>query len=182
MAEYYVTMDQLDVVFADYAQKGLKLNDEQVLIEYQEKGIKSSLINEDVVYVKTHSIQDEVIANKFRKSKYNQLTGNQNIEQTTMTSVMVVFTAYGPNSVYLLTKLNNELYLDSSKQFFYKNNMALVPDRTEFVTDVHEKINERYWQRSDLKVYFYTSYTFGTEVGVITDADIKIEPGIIISR
>ena len=181
MADNYITMDQLDMLFADYVQEVLRLQDYQVMLQYNETGIKSSKMEENVIYLKTHKIQDDVEANKLRVYRYNNQTGNQDVEQTTMSSFMVSFVGYGPKVVYMLTKLNDIFYQDSSKQFFYKNNIALVPSRTEFVTNVHEKINERFWQRSDLKVYFYTSYTFGTEVKTISSANINIEPGIIIS-
>ena len=87
--------------------------------------------------------------------------------------LQVVF--YGPDSEKLATLLNEVFYTDGAKQFLYKNNLALVPDRTNYPNKTIENINEQWWDRADLKLYFYNSISIEETTGTIEDYNVIIK-------
>lgn len=174
MANNIVSLDTFDLLFADFIQSSLNLNDDQVLISYQEKGQKSSKISEDVVYVKVLNEQDEVGIYKNRSSSYDPETEQVTISQTAMRMLLLQVVFYGPNSEVLATTLNEIMYTDNAKQFLYNNNLSLVPIKTSPPMKSYEKINERWWHREDLKLYFYNSVTIEEVVSTVQKANISI--------
>ena len=94
-----------------------------------------------------------------------------------MRTLKVQFVFYGPHSDNNSTIINESFYFDSTKQLLYENNLALIPDRTEQPTIHYEKINEQWWQRSDLKIYFYNSISTEETLDIISDVDIKFNYG-----
>ena len=85
---------------------------------------------------------------------------------------------YGENVCYLkflATLLNEVFYTDGAKQFLYKNNLALIPDRTNYPNKTIENINEQWWNRSDLKLYFYNSISIEETTGTIEDYNVIIK-------
>lgn len=173
MANNVVSLDTFDLLFADFVQSSLGLQDDQVLISYQEKGQKSSKINENVIYVKTFNEQDEINLFKNRKQTYDEELDKVITTQSSMRVLMLHVTSYGPDSETLLTTLNELMYLETAKEFLYNNNLALIPMKTSPAMNSYEKINERWWHREDLKLYFYNSVTVEENVGTIEKVNIE---------
>ena len=71
--------------------------------------------------------------------------------------------------------LNEIFYTESAKEFLYKNNMALIPDRTSFPNKTIENVNEQWWNRADLKLYFYNSISIDEVTGTIEKYDINVK-------
>ena len=71
--------------------------------------------------------------------------------------------------------LNEIFYTESAKEFLYKNNMALIPDRTSFPNKTIENVNEQWWKRADLKLYFYNSISIDEVTGTIEKYDINVK-------
>lgn len=173
MANNVVSLDDLDILFADFIQEQLGLKDDQVLISYQQRGQKFSQIDEDVVYVKVLQEQDERYVYKQRKRSYDRETERVTTSQSAMRTLLLQVVFYGPNSDILSTKLNERFYFDSAKQFLYKNNLSLIPDLTDFNNKTYEKINEQWWERTDLKLRFYNSVTVDEITNTIDKTDVK---------
>ena len=178
MAENIKSLNELDVLFADYVQKILELADDKVLISYSQRRQKSSKIDEDVCYVKTLNVSDEVQMYKNRTKAYNASNEAYTIKQYTMRLLMLQLVFYGPNSEYNATKVNECFYLNSGRDLLSRNNLALVPDRTNMPFMTYERINEQFWQRADLKLYFYNSTCVEEEVGTFKEVDYHIEYGM----
>lgn len=159
MANNVVTLDDLDLLFADFVQQQLELDDKQVKISYQQRGQVSSEINKDVVYVKVFQEQDERLNYKFRRRNYDSEKERVITSQTSMRALLLHVVFYGPESDVLATTLNERFYFDSTKQFLHNNNLALIPDLTDFSDKTFEKINSQWWERVDLKLRFYNSIT-----------------------
>ena len=169
-----VSCEDFDLLFANFVQDVLGLKQEQVLISYRERGQPSSVIAKDVCYVHTNLEDDEVQIFKNRKKSYDPETENVTITQQAMRRIMLQVVFYGPNSDVLSTTLNEYCYTEDAKQFFYNNDLALIPSLISRPIKTHEKINERWWERVDLKLRFYNSISVDTEVSTITSTDIKI--------
>ena len=171
--DYIVSLDDFDNLFADFIQNQLDLEDNQVRISYAQRGQKFPQIDKDTVFVKVFQEQDERYVYKQRKRAYDNETKRVISSQTAMRTLLLQVVFYGYNSDTLATTLNERFYFDSTKQFLYKNNLALVPDLTDFQDKTYEKINGQWWERSDLKLRFYNSVTVDEHIDTIDSTDIK---------
>lgn len=173
MANNVVSLDDFDLLFADFIQQQLNLDDNQVKISYQQRGQIYSEINKDVVYVKVFQEQDERLTYKFRSRNYDSEKERVTTSQTSMRTLLLHVVFYGPESDVLATVLNEKFYFDSTKQFLHNNNLALVPDLTDFSDKTFEKINSQWWERVDLKLRFYNSTIVEEFTGPIEKLDNK---------
>lgn len=173
MANNVVLLDDFDSLFADFIQNQLELEDSQVRISYAHRGQKFPQIDKDTVFVKVFQEQDERYVYKQRKRAYDNETKRVISSQTAMRTLLLQVVFYGYNSDTLATTLNERFYFDSTKQFLYKNNLALVPNLTDFQDKTYEKINGQWWERSDLKLRFYNSVTVDEHIDTIDSTDIK---------
>ena len=175
MANNIVTLDELDDLFADFIQSKLNLPADKVLISYSKRGQISSKYGENVCYIKFFNSPDEVSIYKNRRTSYDPETEQVTITQLAMRMLMLQVVFYGPDSESLAMLLNETFYTDGAKEFLYRNNMAFVPDRTSYPNKTIENINEQWWNRADLKLYFYNSVSIEETTGTIEDYNIIIK-------
>lgn len=173
MAINIMSLSELDVLFADFVQTVLGLKQEQVLISFSEKGQKSSVFTNDVCYVHTYIEDDNIQVFKNRTKEYKGGINKFGITQRAMRRVDLQVAFYGPNSDVFCTTLNEFCYLEDAKQFFYNNDLSLIPDATNHPIKTHELINGRWWDRSDIRIKFYNTVTVSNEVSPITSTNIK---------
>ena len=175
MANNIVTLDELDDLFADFIQSKLNLPADKVLISYSKRGQISSKYGENVCYIKFFNSPDEVSIYKNRRTSYDPETEQVTITQLAMRMLMLQVVFYGPDSESLAMLLNEIFYTESAKEFLYKNSMALIPDRTSFPNKTIENVNEQWWNRADLKLYFYNSISIDEVTGTIEKYDINVK-------
>lgn len=175
MANNIVTLDELDDLFADFIQSKLNLPADKVLISYSKRGQISSKYGENVCYIKFFNSPDEVNMYKNRRTSYDPETEQVTITQLAMRMLMLQVVFYGPDSESLATLLNEVFYTESAKEFLYKNNMALIPDRTSYPNKTIENVNEQWWNRADIKLYFYNSISVDEVVSTIEKFDINVK-------
>ena len=175
MANNIVTLDELDDLFADFIQSKLNLPADKVLISYSKRGQISSKYGENVCYIKFFNSPDEVSIYKNRRTSYDPETEQVTITQLAMRMLMLQVVFYGPDSESLAMLLNEIFYTESAKEFLHKNNMALIPDRTSFPNKTIENVNEQWWNRADLKLYFYNSISIDEVTGTIEKYDINVK-------
>lgn len=175
MANNIVTLDELDDLFADFIQSKLNLPADKVLISYSKRGQISSKYGENVCYIKFFNSPDEVNMYKNRRTSYDPETEQVTITQLAMRMLMLQVVFYGPDSESLATLLNEVFYTESAKEFLYKNNMTLIPDRTSYPNKTIENVNEQWWNRADIKLYFYNSISVDEVVSTIEKFDINVK-------
>ena len=173
MADNIVSVHNFDDLFADLITQCSGLDSNKVLISYSEKGQVSSSINDNVCYIHTEHVSDYVDQYKNRKEVFNNQTGKTSIFQSSMRVLELRITFYGPQSDVLGVKVKEKLYLDSSKQFLYKINLALIPEK-DTIMKTHELINDRWWDRVDVTLFFYNSVTIEEIVDVVVNPVINI--------
>ena len=174
MPNNITSFDDLDTLFADYIQEKLDLDADKVLISYQTQGKIAPSISDNVVYIHTEQYYEEQTQYKQRQEVYNAKTGKIDIHQQTMRTLSLDIVFYGAQSAELATLLNEIIYFDSSKQFFSKHNLALIPDKTELTLHIHEIINGQWWDRCDLKLRFYNSIETVDGVNTIDSVDVNM--------
>ena len=104
--EFNITsLDQFDLLFADFIQEQLGLQNDQVLLAYSQKGQPNQKITGDRIYVNTQQELDERRIYKDRHQKVNQ-DGTVTISQYTMRNLCLSIIAYGPNSDVYMNSLN----------------------------------------------------------------------------
>lgn len=171
MADKIKALNELDILFADFIQNKLNMQADKVLISYQQKGQVSSKIDEDICYVKVFDEPDE--RHVWKNRKYEAAEDQVKVTQYTMRTLMLQVTFYGPNADSLITRLNEYFYYDTTKQFLYENELSFIPDRTVEPRKFYEKINEQWWQRSDLKLYFYNTISTEELIDTIESVDVR---------
>lgn len=172
MADNIKSLDSLDILFADFVQSKLGLEGNQVLISYPQRGQKSSQIDSDVCYIKFFDEPDE--RHIWKNRKVEIVDDNKiKVTQFTMRTLKLQLIFYGPNSGKFSTKINEVMYYDSTKQFLFENDLSFIPEKTVQPKIHYEKINEQWWHRSDLNLYFYDSISTEDIVDTIIDVNIK---------
>lgn len=171
MADNIKSLNDIDILFADFIQDKLNMQPDKVLVSYQQKGQRSSKIDEDVCYVKVFEEPDE--RHIWKNRKYENVDDKVKVTQYTMRTLMLQVTFYGPNADNFCTRISEYFYHDRTKQFLYENDLSFIPDRTVEPRKFYEKINEQWWQRSDLKLYFYNSISTEEVLDIIESVNIK---------
>lgn len=178
----FTPLKDFDTLFANIVEEELpQLKSQNIRISYSQKGQFSSGIDDNICFVHTDTEYDPVAIYKQRVEKYNGQTDKIDVEQSAMRVLLLHVVFYGPDSDTLSAKLYEKLFTDELKEIFWENNIALIPDRCS-VTRLNEKINERWWERNDVNVYFYNSVTLGNELNVITSADVIIKTDVEASK
>ena len=173
MADDIVSINTLDDLFATLVTQCSGLPANKVLIAYSEKGQISSAISDDVCYIHTEEESDYVDQYKNRIATFNSTTEKVTIAQRAMRVIKLQLTFYGPNSNVLGVKVKEKMYFDSVKQFLYKNNLAIIPEK-DVIIKTHENINERWWDRVDVNIFFYNSVMVEEVANIIVDPVITI--------
>ena len=181
MPNNIVTLDQFDALFADFVQSQLGLEDDEVRISFQEFGQKSSPFSKNVVYVKTEQENNEISKYKNRFKGFDSTTNSVVIEQQAMRVISLWRTFYGPNSQYNQMLLYEKLFTEGCKEFFYKNNLALIPDMVETTKTFYENINGRWWNRADMNIRFYNSVSVEEIVETIENPNIIIKTNLEVN-
>lgn len=175
MATNIVSLDTLDVKFADFITEISGLGADKVLISYADKGQAFGGYDENVCYVKTFDESNDVNIYKQRTSVYNADTEQYTYTQRAMRTLMLHIVIYGKQSDELVTLINESFYLNKGKDFLYQNNLAIIPDKTSSPARSFEEIGGRFWHRSDLKIYFYNSTSIEEVIDTIKELDIHIK-------
>lgn len=157
MADNILTLDQVDILLADFITAKLGLNSNQVLVAYADKGQRSYPYGSTVIFLHTEQVQDEVQVTKNRVRSQNSSTYQFSSVQTSMRVLNVDISFYGTTCDTLATRFKELLYFESTNEFFYKNNLALIPSRITMTNKVHENVNGRWWERVDLTIALYNS-------------------------
>lgn len=171
MEDNIVSLDALDLLFAEFILSKLDLTKDQIRISFAQKGQISSKIDEDRCYVKFFDEPDE--RHVWKNRKYDSIDNKLKVTQYTMRTLKLQVIFYGPNADNLSTKLNEIMYFDSSKEFLRTNNLSLIPEKTVQPTIHYERINEQWWHRSDLNLYFYNSISTEDVLDTIESVDFK---------
>lgn len=171
MADNIISLDDLDLLFANFVMSKLKLKEDQIRISYAQKGQISSTINEDRCYLKFFDEPDD--RHIYKNRKFSSVEDQVKIEQYTMRTLKLQVIFYGPNADGLSTKLNEVMYFDSTKEFLRNNKLSFIPDKTVQPVIHYEKINEQWWHRSDLNLYFYNTISTEDYIDYISSVDIR---------
>ena len=68
-----------------------------------------------------------------------------------------------------IARINEKIYFQSNKLALEGINLFLIPDRTEYQNKIFEKMGQRWWQRSDLKLRFYNTVQTEETINTIKD-------------
>lgn len=171
MADNIISLDALDLLFAGFILSKLELTKDQIRISFAQKGQISSKIDEDRCYLKFFDEPDE--RHIWKNRKYTSVDDKVKVTQYTMRTLKLQVIFYGPKADEYSTKLNEAMYFDSTKEFLRENNLALIPEKTVQPKIHYEKINEQWWHRSDLNLYFYNSIFTEDVLDIIQSVDFK---------
>ena len=158
MADVIQKIHDLEKLFADFVEDALGLADNQVVIQYPVKGQPAPKIGQTLIFEHITQERNELQAFKNRREIVTPGSGISGFSQTSRRMLQLAFQIYGPECDTLATKLEELFYFESTRLFLEQNNMSLVSDRSTLYNKIHEKINERWWERVDLEIYLYTNF------------------------
>ena len=161
MATMIQTLNELDELFADHIQEMLGLQPEHVRIGYSETGQLAPKYNETVIYVHTHQ-EDDDVDRYINTNEQKELSGKFDVTVTAMRRLMMAI------------KIRQRMFHESSRIFLEEHNLALISNRTTMNNKIHELVNDRWWERVDLKIGFYNSVSVGEEVDPFEETKISI--------
>lgn len=174
MADNIRSLESFNDLFANFVQERLNMEQEKDLISYPEDGQPSFTIDEDVCFVHAEQSSDERSFHKNRTKSYDYQNNKVIYTQGTIRTINIQFVFYGRNSDILMSKLNEMLYFDSTKQWLRQNNLSLVSERISLANKIHENFNGQWWERSDLNICLYDYITVEEAVDLLESADIRI--------
>ena len=167
------TLDNLDILFADFVQTTLNLEASQVRIAYADVGQIAPKMGETVIYLHTEQQQDDVQMYKNRETS-QEVSGRFTTSQSSMRRLSLLCSIYGTTCDTLATQLKERMYFENSRMFFENNNLALLSERITISNKIHELINERWWERVDVELAFYNSVTVDENVQPFEEVMVSI--------
>lgn len=173
MATSIQTLNELDELFADHIQEMLGLQPEQVRIGYSETGQLAPKYNETVIYVHTHQ-EDDDVDRYINTNEQKELSGKFDVTVTAMRRLTLDISVYGADCDVMAIKIRQRMFHESSRLFFEEHNLALISNRTTMNNKIHELVNDRWWERVDLKIGLYNSVSVGEEVDPFEETKISI--------
>lgn len=174
MESVFQTIKEIKLFFANLIVKMTGLNDDQVLIQFPERGMGTQDIKTNMIYV---DVDDETDIRTIYKNRDKIFTSEDNtyrIQQQSTRTLKLRLIFYGANAFELSRIVCEKMYFDSYKIDLDNNYLYLVPERTEGPTNIHELKNGRYYDRSDLQMIFYNPVVIEDKVGIFENANIEL--------
>lgn len=175
MANIITSLNEFDVLFADFVTNKLNMNANKVLISYPKEGQIMPRFNEDVCFVYSSEEFSDVQLYKSRKEEYIESTNKWKTSQASMRRITVNFTFYGANCDRNSILLKEMMYFPGTNEWLHQNNLALIPSDITLVNKVREKIDNRFWERAELTISFYNSTVVEEEVNMIEGLDLEVK-------
>lgn len=175
MDEIIYSSDSLNTFFANYITDVLNFDETKVLIQHSVDGNPFQKIDDNKIYVENYFVNDENSSFKNRNQRYDEdkEVFIRSQQSTRVVEFNIIF--YGPDSDTLLYRLKENLYFSESKIKFENNHMFLIPDSINVTSRLFEKYGNRWWQRSDLHVSFYVTFSVNETNNYYDKFDIRIK-------
>lgn len=167
------SLNDYDTFWADFVCKVTNLNRDFVLISFQQNGQIAPKINQNFAYIHTELRNSYVSDYKERLYKYDNDSDSIVYNQDTMRLLSVAISFYGKDSDILSTLFSQSLGLPNWLLHLNQNKIAVLPN-SHSIVKIHERINERWWDRCDLKFDFYDISEIKQNVDYIKDIDLEI--------
>lgn len=175
MAEIIQTLKEIEKFFAGLLVQNTGVPQNKVLLAYSEEGRPAFNIDKFAYFISVFSETDDREIYKHRKFEYNEDTEKFKQSQFSQRTLRLHITSYGENTDTNLIRFQNSLYDADVSYLLSKNYLCLVPERTNGVIRLQEKINERWWIRHDIDLYFYNTLKTESEVSAFESVDIRME-------
>lgn len=164
------TIDEINELFVILTYKLFDMDpqadtDGFVRLAYQEDSQPFQNIKQDVIYLFVNEVDDP--ANKVIERIYNPETPNH------ISVLNVQWTAYGPNAYSNAKKIKLHLAYQDIGWWLRQQNIGRVRDMADPIY-LPEKIDNRYWRRSDVSAEFYINVFDSQEDYDIGSADITL--------
>lgn len=173
MANVIKSVDYFDSFFADLIQNILGATQDKVRISYAEEGQVSFPITDNICFV--HTMLEGNFVSKFKNQSLEYI-GAEDVFVHSLSSMRVLYLKivfYGNQSTVNSILVSESMHLDNILQKLYNEDLAIIGDRTKLIK-THELINGRWWERTDLDLYFYNSVIVEEKPDPIDEVDITI--------
>lgn len=167
-------LGEYDLLFCSYLQTILKMPSGSILISYSQDGQPGFSINENMVFVHTEVYDSFQNFYKDRFESYSQEQGQFVVNQKALRELELQLVFYGPNSDVNCQTVLEYLTMSNSTDFFISNNISFISSKSS-ITKTHEKINNRWWKRTDLNIHFYDTVKVEGMVDPVESVEVTID-------
>lgn len=173
MANNIKDINYFDLFFADLVQNILGVTQDKVRISYSEYGQVSFKFDDNICFVHASFEDDYVSKYRDRKNKYLKDEDVFIHSQETMRVIRLKIVFYGDKSSINSFLVSESLHLENTLQELKKEDLSIIGEKTKIIK-THELINSRWWERTDLDLYFYNSVLVEENVNPVDEVNIVI--------
>jgi len=172
-----ITMTALGYDYTEYNSSTSPPTSMPVRKSWQTYGAPAQKITDDVCYIRVtpenndyNKIRD-VISTKIDDTSINQATSYTRVFQVTW-----IF--YGPNSYDNSQTVRDRLFNDDVSEMLEAQNVYFMPDIDDSIRSP-ELFQNQWWERTDLKAYFYEQVIKNRTVSTIAKVTVTSSDGIL---
>lgn len=175
MSEIMQGIKEIEKIFANLFVDYANVIRNKVLLAYSEEGRPAFNIDKFAYFISVFPEVDDREAYKNRINKYNSEIEKFEQSQYSQRTLRLHITSYGENTDKSLIRFQNMLYNSDLSYYLSKNYLHIIPERTNGVIRLQEKINDRWWTRFDIDLYFYNTIKIENQVSAFENVDIRME-------
>lgn len=175
MSDIIQSIKDIEKIFANLLVECTNVNRNKVLLAYSEEGRPAFNIDKLAYFISVFPEVDDRETFKVRSEKYDSETEKFIQTQYSQRTLRLHITSYGVDTDKNLIKFQNMLYSGDMNYYLSNSYLHLIPERTNGVIRLQEKINDRWWLRFDLDLYFYNTIKVENSVAAFESVDIRTE-------
>jgi len=187
MSDTYLTLSQLNTLIWETTMTALGYDYTEynsstsppismpVRKSWQAEGAPATKRTDDVCYIRVYPENNDY--NKLRELKYSAINDASVNQATSYTRVLqVTWIFYGPNSYDNAQTVRDSLFSDNIADELEAKNVYFMPDIDD-CTRAPELFDGQWWERTDLKAYFYELVTKNITVATVGKVTVDISNG-----
>lgn len=175
MAEILQTLKEIEKFFARLLVDNAGIPETKVLLAYSEEGRPAFNIDKYAYFISVFSETDDRESYKHREMVYDKDAEKFKQSQFSQRTLRLHITAYGENTDQKLIRFQNLLYSADNNYNLSRNYLHIISERTNGVIRLQEKINDRWWIRHDIDLYFYNTVKIESLTPAFESVDIRME-------
>lgn len=175
MAEILQTVKEIEKFFAGLFVEYAGVNKNKVLLAYSEEGRPAFNIDKMAYFISVFPEVDDRESYKHREEKYIDSIGKFRQSQFSQRTLRLHITTYGENTDQSIIRFQNMLYSADANYTLSNMYLHIIPERTNGVIRLQERINDRWWTRYDIDLYFYNTVKIENDVSAFESVDIRTE-------
>jgi hypothetical protein len=172
MADFNQTIEEIEDGLANGLTSFMLYPADKIICGYEERGQPFTSINSGKIYLNVFEEESEIESSKIITPVYNNTNLNFDVTIRYYRMVRLQLIMYGDGSYKEMTKLKNMLLLQKGKDFLTGLHLSILNKKTTGPKYIRESVNEKFWKRADLNMWFYTPVVINSTCNSIEEFNI----------